>query len=451
MERGEETSRILGRSQSLAHVLEQARAVAGTDATVLILGESGVGKELISRQIHRWSRRRAGRFVTVNCASIPRDLFESEFFGHVRGAFTGATRDRPGRIESADGGTLFLDEVGEIPGELQGKLLRVLQNLAFERVGDDRTRRADVRFVAATNRDLRREVSSGRFRRDFYYRLAVFPIVVPPLRVRPEDIEVLTRHFLRVVAEANDRQCPHLDEAQLRHLEAYDWPGNVRELRNVVERAFIMSGNGPLRFDLALPASALSFAARVLPQAEQGAQRGFFTAIEFQELERLNLIAALEASHWKVAGAKGAAELLGLRPSTLFSRLKALAIRRPEPTSLYVRLGAHRGIATFARELFGRVLADPQLSRFWEHRSNVGVLREEQLLIAYLSSVSGGPGRYVGRDMRSAHHQLRITESDWRLFQSHLQTSLAALDIADRERQEVQSFVDGLKAEIVQA
>jgi transcriptional regulator with GAF, ATPase, and Fis domain/truncated hemoglobin YjbI len=446
----DDASRLLGTSQPLARVLEHAQAVAGTDATVLILGESGVGKELIARRIHELSRRRAGPLVTVNCASIPRDLFESEFFGHVRGAFTGATRDRTGRIEAADGGSLFLDEVAEIPGDLQGKLLRVLQNLTFERVGDDRTRRADIRFIAATNRDLRQEVSSGRFRRDFYYRLGVFPIEVPPLRVRPDDIGILAQHFLSCVAEANERPCPRLSKAHVRHLMAYDWPGNVRELKNVVERAFILSGDGPLRLDLALPTSALSFAARALPQADHSAQRGFFTATEFRQLERQNLIGALEASRWKVSGADGAAAMLGLSPSTLSSRLRALAIGKPEPRSLYVRLGAHRGIATLARELFGRVVTDPQLSRFWEHRSNIGVLREEQLLVAYLSAASGGPGQYVGRDLWLAHRDLAITTDDWNIFQAHLDATLKALRIPDREREEVQAFVDSLKGKIVQ-
>src|SRR6516225_5981509 len=193
---GDDAGEIVGASRVLTGILEQVRAVAPTDATVLIYGETGVGKELIARRIHDESRRCRGPMITDNCASIPRDLFESEFFGHARGAFTGATRDRKGRIEAADGGTLFLDEVGEIPLELQGKLLRTLQHLSFERVGEDRTRRANVRIIAATNRNLLQEISSGRFRLDLYYRLSVFPIEVPPLRARPEDTVSLAQHIL---------------------------------------------------------------------------------------------------------------------------------------------------------------------------------------------------------------------------------------------------------------
>jgi len=442
---------ILGVSQTLADVLEQVRAVAPTDATVLILGESGVGKELIAGRIHALSQRRSGPLVTVNCASIPRDLFESEFFGHVRGAFTGATRERIGRIESADGGTLFLDEVGEIPAELQSKLLRVLQSRTFERVGDDRTRSADVRFVAATNRDLRQEVSAGRFRRDFYYRLGVFPIEVPPLRARTEDIGVLGEHFLERVARAHGRRYAGLTPAQLSHLAAYDWPGNVRELRNVLERAAILSGDGPLQLELALPFAALSFRPPAMPIAELGAARGFFTATEFEELERQNLVGALEATRWQVSGPSGAAALLGLKPSTLASRLKTMSITAPMPDSLYVRLGAHRGISTLAREIFGRALSDSQLSRFWQDRSNIGVLREEQLLIAYLSAASGGPAKYVGRQMEVAHHGLGITKDDWSQFMRILDASLGALRIAPREQEEVRTFCEGLESAIAQS
>lgn len=443
--------KILGTSPALIHVLEQVRMVADTDATVLVLGESGVGKELIARRIHRLSRRRNGPLVAINCASVPRDLFESEFFGHVRGAFTGATRNRTGRIEAARGGTLFLDEIGEIPSELQGKLLRVLQNLEYERVGDDRTRKADVRFIAASNRELEQEMAAGRFRRDLYYRLSVFPIEVPPLRVRSEDIAVLSQNFLDAAADANKRRRRRLTKTHVSHLCAYDWPGNVRELKNVVERAFILSGDGPLQFDQALPATAFSFAAQVYSLSDQRVRRGFFTAQEFEMLERQNLIGVLEATQWKISGSDGAANLLGLKPSTLSSRLKVLNIHKPDSKSLYMRLRGHKGIATLARELFGRVVSDPQLSRFWENRSNIGVLREEQLLIAYLSAASGGPGKYIGRDMRTAHSELGITQADWKVFWRHLESSLDALRIADRERREVEAFVEGLKPEIISA
>ena len=441
--------RIVGTSRALAAVLDQADAVANTEATVLILGETGVGKELIARRIHDRSAHQAGPLVTVNCASIPHDLFESEMFGHVRGAFTGANRDRVGRIESAAGGTLLLDEVGEIPAALQAKLLRVLQERRFERIGEDRSRHADVRFIAATNRPLEQEVSSGRFRRDLYYRLCVFPIEIPPLRSRPEDILPLARHFLTRLAVAHRVPCPKLSRAQIQRLRAYDWPGNVRELVNVLERAVILANGKELDLESALPKSALYFAAHIPPVAEQGAARGFFTETEFEQLAQQNLIAALEASHWKISGRAGAATLLGLNPSTLTSRLKAMDIRAPEPDSLYVRLGAHRGISTLARELFGRVLSDPQLSRFWANRSNIGVLREVHLLTAYLGAASGGPIRYNGRDMRSAHRDLAIDDSDWERFQQHLDATLQALRIDAAAGDEVVEFAASLKADIV--
>ena len=441
---------IVSRSQTFAQVLDRAAAVAGTDTIALVSGESGVGKELVARRIHERSRRSQGPFISLNCASIPRDLFESELFGHVRGAFTGATRNRAGRIETAKRGTLFLDEVTEIPVELQGKLLRVLQNFAFERVGEDVTRQADVRFVAATNRDLNQDVSSGRFRVDLYYRLAVFPIEVPPLRQRPEDIPILAEHFLSSLAKANGHARPHLRKSDLRRLVAYDWPGNVRELKNVIERALILSGNGSLRIDLALPGTASSSEVSNLPLAEQNAQRGYFTAAEFRELERDNLIGALEASAWKVSGDQGAAVRLGMQPSTLSSRLKALDVQRPEPTSLYVRLGGHKGVATLVRELAGRTLSDPQLSRFWTNRSNIGILREEQLLISYLAAVAGGPGHYVGRDLKSSHQTLGITAADWRVFQMHVEDTLRVLRIADAEWQEIIDFMAAVRSQIVQ-
>ena len=448
---GNDAGEIVGVSQALGSVLEQVRAVAPTDATVLICGETGVGKELIARRIHDESRRCHGPMITVNCASIPRDLFESEFFGHARGAFTGAIRDRRGRIEAADGGTLFLDEVGEIPLELQGKLLHTLQHLSFERVGEHRTRRANVRIIAATNRNLLQEISSGRFRLDLYYRLSVFPIEVPPLRASPEDIVSLTQYFLCHLAAKAERVAHNLSAAQVRHLQAYEWPGNVRELKNLLERAFILSGDGPLRLDLGLSAAAVSSVGRASSLADRlpVPTQGFFTASEFEQLERQNLLGVLEAVGWKVSGENGAAAVLGLSPSTLSSRLKALKIRRPDPTSLYARLGGHQAIARLAHDLFGRVLADPVLSRFWTQRSTIGILREEQLLVAYLSSASGGPAKYLGRDMRSAHRHLEITAADWNAFRTHLHATIDSLPLADRERQEIISFAEGLRGEIV--
>jgi truncated hemoglobin YjbI len=358
-------------------------------------------------------------------------------------------RDRTGHIELADGGTLFLDEVGDIPSELQVKLLRPLQDSTFERVGDGRTRRADVRFIAATNRDLTAQVSQGLLRRDLYFRLSVFPIKVPPLRSRPEDIPVLVEHFLAAHIAASERPVPNLNEAHVRHLETYDWPGNVRELKNVVERAVILSRDGPLRFDEALPTSSFSYPARASLPEEQTPARGFLTATEIEQLERNNLVGAMEATGWRVSGSDGAAAQLGISPSRLKSRLKALGVDKPEPGSLYARLGGGRGIATFTRELFGRATGHPQLGRFWKGRSTYGVLREERLLVAYLSSAAGGPTRYVGRDMKSAHRDLGINVNDWQIFRAILSDTLEALRVPSRERQEVVEFAESLKADIV--
>src|SRR6185437_4789595 len=241
---------IVGRSPALEEVLHKVEMVARTDTAVLITGESGTGKELVARAIHDRSVRRDRPLVTVNCASVPRELFESEFFGHVKGAFTGALRDRAGRFQLADNGTIFLDEVGEIPVELQSKLLRVLQEQRVERVGEDRVRQLDVRVIAATNHNLQQDCDAGRFRRDLYYRLSVFPIELPPLRDRREDIRLLAEHFLSLAARRLN--CPEvrLTDDGLERLIAYDWPGNIRELHNVIDRAVILSQRGPLRIDL---------------------------------------------------------------------------------------------------------------------------------------------------------------------------------------------------------
>ena len=435
-------------SPLMQRVMEQVTGVAGTAATVLIQGESGVGKELIARRIHEESPRRAAPFVKVDCASIPREVFESELFGQVSGAVPGSLRDRAGRIELADGGTLFLDEVGDIPAELQAKLLQPLQDSTFERVGDDRTRRADVRFIAATSRDLVEQVSRGLVRRDLFFRLSVFPISVPPLRSRPEDIPALVEYFL---GDHGRGQAPErrLTEAHVRHLQTYDWPGNVRELRNVVERAVILSGRGPLRFDEALPSSALSYPARAaLPDAGTPA-RGFLTATEFEFVERNNLVGAMEGAGWRVSGVDGAAAQLGMPASRLRARLKALGVRKPDPTSLYVRVGGGRGIATFARELFGRAIAHPTLGRFWKGRSTYGMLREERLLVAYLSSVAGGPTRYAGREMKEAHRGLGITATDWEVFRAILGDTLDALRVPDRERRDIVDIAENLRGDVV--
>ena len=249
--------RIVGTSPALRQMLAQVEAVAQTPVNVLILGESGVGKELVARAIHARSPRAEGPLVKVNCASIPKELFESEFFGHVKGAFTGAHRHRVGRFQLAEGGTIFLDEIGEIPLELQSKLLRVLQESEFERVGDDITRTADVRVIAATNRNLEQLVIDGEFREDLFYRLSVFPIEVPPLRKRPEDVVQLAQHFLQQTCNDFGRKPMTLTNRQAEFIKQYDWPGNVRELKNVIERAVILSRGNVLRLYLSLPATVI--------------------------------------------------------------------------------------------------------------------------------------------------------------------------------------------------
>jgi len=316
---------IMGRSAALTRALDVVDAVASTTATVLIRGESGVGKELFARAIHERSKRASGPLVKVNCASIPKELFESEFFGHVRGSFTGAVRDRIGRFQLAHTGTILLDEVGEIPIELQAKLLRVLQESEFERVGDDRTRRVDVRVIAAKNRDLEADVAAGLFRADLYYRLSVFPIDVPPLRERKEDIPLLAEHYLKTYAQAAGRRGLVLSDAQKQALIDYEWPGNIRELQHVMERAVILSAAPPLRLEL--PNKAETSPAPERSSAGPGMP---LKAAELRDLERDNLIRALDQTKWRIAGEGGAAELLGIRPSTLRDRIKALGIQRPE-------------------------------------------------------------------------------------------------------------------------
>ncbi|MCA9504819.1 MAG: sigma 54-interacting transcriptional regulator [Myxococcota bacterium] len=321
---------LVGESPALARVLERIRLVAPTDANVLIQGPSGTGKELVSREIHRQSRRAERPLVQVNCAAIPAELYESEFFGHTRGAFTGATRDRAGRFAAAHGGTLFLDEIGEIPLSLQGKLLRVLQEGRYERVGEDRSREVDVRVIAATNRDLRREVEAGRFREDLYYRLDVFPIEVPALRERREDIVPLAEHFLRLAASREGRRPPRLGPGERRRLEAYDWPGNVRELQNAIERAFILWRGGPFRVELAGSAAREGHIVQLGALAKDpiATDAPILTEEEMRSLERENLRRVLAAAEGRIAGPGGAAERLGLPPTTLASRVRKLGLGR---------------------------------------------------------------------------------------------------------------------------
>jgi DNA-binding NtrC family response regulator len=324
---------LVGQSSGLRHLVSQIDVVAPTEASVLILGETGTGKELVAHEIHRRSARKDGPLVRVNCASIPRELFESEFFGHVRGSFTGAVKDRAGRFETAEGGTIFLDEVGEIPLDIQNKLLRVLQEKRYERVGDDRTRRANVRILAATNRDLKKAAAAGRFREDLYYRLNVFPIQVPPLRERLDDIPLLAKHFVDL--SAKDLKCakPRLTQAAVARLQNYDWPGNVRELRNVIERAVILARGGVLEFDLPVTGQAAAVA-RPNPPSESPAgsvaQPKFLTEAELERFERDNLVLALEAANWKISGRDSAAELLGVKPTTLLSRMTKWGLKKPE-------------------------------------------------------------------------------------------------------------------------
>jgi DNA-binding NtrC family response regulator len=310
---------ILGDSPSLRHVLDQVSRVAATDSTVLILGETGTGKELIARAIHGRSPRLERPLVKLNCAALPRDLVESELFGHEKGAFTGATQLRRGRFELADGGTLFLDEVGELPLDTQAKLLRVLQGQEFERVGGSQTLRTDVRLIAATNRDLQQQVSAGTFRSDLYYRLNVFPLALPPLRERHEDVPRLISHFLERAGRRLGKTQAGLAAALVAQAASYHWPGNVRELENYVERSAIL-GEAALLETRSPDASRDEGA----PQAASGE----LAAFTLEAIERSHIARVLEQTGWKIEGERGAARLLGLNPSTLRGRLRKLGIRK---------------------------------------------------------------------------------------------------------------------------
>jgi PAS domain S-box-containing protein len=315
---------IIGESPALKKVLAQIEMVAPTNASVLVLGESGTGKELVARAIHDRSPRKDGPLVRVNCASVPRELFESEFFGHTRGAFTGAIKDRIGRFELAAGGTLFLDEIGEVPLELQSKLLRVLQEGQFERVGEERTRTVDVRIIAATNRDLESEVKAGKFRQDLYYRLSVFPIELPPLRERPEDIGMLAQHFLEQASRKMGKPLSRLGPAQLRELQNYDWPGNVRELQNVIERAVIRAHNGHLEFGLRPSIAGASSPLRRTKPDESPTH----SLQQIKDQEKSLIVDALTKTRGKIYGPDGAAALLGLKPTTLSSRVHRMGLMK---------------------------------------------------------------------------------------------------------------------------
>jgi formate hydrogenlyase transcriptional activator len=302
---------IVGYSPGLRRVLQLVRKVAATNATVLLLGETGTGKELIARAIHESSPRQKQPCVAFNCAAVPGSLFESEFFGHERGAFTGAHAQRAGRLELADRGTLFLDEVGELPLELQPKLLRLLQERTYERVGSSRTRNVDIRLVAATNQNLEAMVSQNQFRSDLYYRLNVFPVRVPPLRERREDIPLLVRHFIRKCARQMGKRIDTVAETTMQKLMGWHWPGNIRELQNVVERCVIMAEDSVLRLE-----------PDALPQETQPAARGRNSA------QRAEIEAMLRETHGRVAGPNGAAARMGVPVTTLSSRIRALNINK---------------------------------------------------------------------------------------------------------------------------
>ncbi len=315
---------IIGTSEGLRRVLRQVETVAPTDSTVLIYGETGTGKELIARAVHNLSSRKANAFVKLNCAAIPTGLLESELFGHERGAFTGAVAQRIGRFELAHRGTVFLDEIGEIPLDLQPKLLRVLQEREFERLGSSRTLHSDARLIAATNRDLEAMVEDQRFRSDLYYRLNVFPIRVPALRERPEDIPLLVRHFAEQFSRRNQRSIDTIPSGTMEALVRYHWPGNIRELQNVIERAVIVS-RGPV---LNVPVADLKIRPEAKPKpARPEPASGENLRDVLGEAERQQILSALEQSNWLVAGPNGAAARLGMKRSTLQFRMRRLGIR----------------------------------------------------------------------------------------------------------------------------
>jgi PAS domain S-box-containing protein len=314
------SGQIIGDSDSIQYALKRAMQVALTDSTVLLEGETGVGKELFANLIHLKSTRSNNDFIKVNCSAIPKELIESEFFGHEKGAFTGALKTRQGRFELADKGTIFLDEVGEIPFELQAKLLRVLQSGEFERIGSEKTRKADVRIIAATNKDLDQGVEKGTFRQDLYYRLNVYPITIPPLRHREGDIPLLVRHFVDKIGKRMDKKIKEISRADLSKLSEYNWPGNVRELENIIERAIINSSGGILKIE------ETQFKSSTMHNMDLKYTKN---ETSLSETERKHILGVLEGCGWKINGKNGAAQKLGVPPSTLRSKMKKLNIGRP--------------------------------------------------------------------------------------------------------------------------
>lgn len=316
---------IIGQSAQVQNMVQQIELVGPTNANVLIIGESGTGKELIARAIHEVSERKARPLIRVNCAAIPADLFESEFFGHVKGAFSGAISDRIGRFELADGATIFLDEVGEIPIQLQGKLLRVLQEQQFERVGESKTRSVDLRVISATNQDLKKLIKENRFREDLYYRLNVFPIQSPALRDRIDDLPLLAKHFIDKVCRRINKPRPKISLAQMQLLEQYSWPGNIRELENIIERQMILAKGQKITFDILLNQNnSEQLTAKVIEPTE------LMSAVQHKALEKKNIENSLQRCRGKLYGEDGAAELLGLKPTTLASKIKKYAIDKQQ-------------------------------------------------------------------------------------------------------------------------
>jgi len=307
---------IISKSKNFHKVLQQLEKVASTDATVLILGESGTGKELLARAVHNISNRSKRPLIKINCATLPANLIESELFGHERGAFTGAMERKIGRFELADGGTIFLDEIGELPVELQAKLLRVLQEGEFERLGNPKTIKVNVRLIAATNRNLQQAIEKKEFREDLFYRLNVFPIVSPPLRNRKEDIPLLIKHFVKKYEGKMGKEIKNIPDKVVDALMQYDWPGNIRELENLIERALILTNTSTLEYGDWIPA------------AKNTASNGKASLQKMDDVEKEHIISVLNSTNWKVSGEKGAAKILGLNATTLEARMKKLGIER---------------------------------------------------------------------------------------------------------------------------